>query len=259
MSGYLVAVGATAAAVLLRWLMDPWLGDNLPFVTLFGAVAAAVWFGGYRPAIVATALGFLGCDYLFIEPRGTVAIHRADSYIGLVLYLFTCCIIIGFGEAMRAAQRRVKEREELLRVTFDSIGDALITTDAEGRITYLNAVAESLTGWNMGEAIGQQLLTVFRIVNEQTRKMAESPVTTALRDGVIVGLANHTLLIGKDGTERPIDDSASPIKDADGQILGCVLIFRDITPEKVGTDAGGERGAPSSADRRCFRLRHHHA
>src|SRR5439155_3453134 len=87
--GYLVAVGATAAAVLLRWLLDPWMGNNLPLVTLYGAVAAAVCYGGYRPALVATALGFLACDYLFIEPRGTLALQQPHHYIGVVLYLFT--------------------------------------------------------------------------------------------------------------------------------------------------------------------------
>src|SRR3954464_13787801 len=128
--GYLVAAAATAGMVLLRWLLDRWLGDNLPFVTLFGAVAAAVWVGGYRPALVATALGYLACDYLFIEPRGTLAVRHPHAFIGLVLYLFTCSLIIGIGEAMRLAQRRTREGRELLRVTFSSMGDAVITTDS---------------------------------------------------------------------------------------------------------------------------------
>src|SRR5438874_8238064 len=97
--GYLLAGAATAAVVLLRWLLDPWMGNNLPLVTLYGAVAAAVWCGGYRPAVVAVVLGFLACNCLFMEPRYTLALRHSHHYIGLVLYLFTCSLIIGFGEA----------------------------------------------------------------------------------------------------------------------------------------------------------------
>jgi PAS domain S-box-containing protein len=96
------------------------------------------------------------------------------------------------------------ERERL-RVTLSSIGDAVITTDVDGRVTFLNAVAEGLTGWTNADAAGVPLDTIFRIVNEETRATVENPATKALREGLIVGLANHTLLISKDGTERPLN------------------------------------------------------
>ncbi len=229
---YALAVAALAGAVLLRWLLDPLMGDALPLVTLFGAVAAAVWVGGYRPAVGAAILGYLACDYLFIPPRGTLRLDQVGNLVGLVAYLFTCSLIIGFGEAMRGAQARASEQRELLRVTLHSIGDAVMTTDNEGRITYLNDVAESLTGWIRADALGQPLDAVFRIVNEETRRPVESPATTALRDGVVVGLANHTVLIRKDGSERPIDDSAAPIRNEGGDVSGCVLIFRDVTAQR---------------------------
>jgi K+-sensing histidine kinase KdpD len=108
-TAYLIAALATAAAVMLRLLLDPWMGNGYPFVTLFGAVAIAVWKGGYRPAIAATVLGVLACEYLFIEPRGSLAINHAADSIGFVLFLATCLTIIGFGEAMRVSQRRYEE------------------------------------------------------------------------------------------------------------------------------------------------------
>src|ERR1043166_1301404 len=117
------------------------------------------------------------------------------------------------------------EREQL-RVTLRSIGDGVITTDADGRITLLNPVAEALTGWNNAQAVGQPLQTVFHIVNESSRKVVDDPVAKVLASGAVVGLANHTVLIAKDGTERPIDDSAAPIRDQQGHLLGCVLVFR---------------------------------
>ncbi len=126
----------------------------------------------------------------------------------------------------------IAEQGERLRTTLASIGDAVITTDTEGRVTNLNAVAESLTGWKNDEAAGQLLEAVFRIVNEATRQPVEEPAIRALKEGVIVGLANHTVLLAKDGTERPIDDSAAPIRCTDGEIVGCVLVFRDVTDRR---------------------------
>src|SRR5437016_14673002 len=98
------AVVGTALAVLVRRLIDPWVGDYLPLATLYGAVAVAVWFGGYRPALLATVLGFLACGYLFIEPRGGIGLHNVRDLIGLLAYLLSCSIIIGFGEVMRATR-----------------------------------------------------------------------------------------------------------------------------------------------------------
>jgi PAS domain S-box-containing protein len=107
--------------------------------------------------------------------------------------------------------------------------DAVIGTDTEGRVTFLNPVAESLTGWTQDDASGKPLETVFKIVNQDTRKTVESPTVRALRDGVIVGLANHTLLIGKDGTERPIDDRAAPIRNERNEVAGVVLVLRSVS------------------------------
>ncbi len=132
----------------------------------------------------------------------------------------------GFGE------HPLHFQPEWCRVTLASIGDAVMTTDNQGQITFLNSVAESLTGWTQQAAEGALLETVFRIVNEDTRKTVESPTIRALRDGVVVGLANHTLLIAKDGTERPIDDSAAPIRNASGEVAGVVLVFRDVTERR---------------------------
>ena len=124
------------------------------------------------------------------------------------------------------------EQQEWLRVTLSSIGDAVITTDTAGCVTFLNPVAQLLTGWTHAEAAGIPLETVFRIINEETRQTVENPATKALREGLVVGLANHTLLIAKDGTERPIDDSAAPIRKVNGEIAGVVLVFRDISERR---------------------------
>ena len=208
------------------------MGPALPLVTLFGAVAAAVWVGGFGPAVLVSLLGYAACDYLFIEPRFSFHVNDPGNLIGLLPYLVTCSLIIAFGEAVRRAEQRANEQRELLRITLHSIGDAVITTDVEGRVTSMNAVAESLTGWTKSDGVGRPLDAVFRIVNEETRHPVENPARKALREGVAVGLANHTLLIRKDGGECPIDDSAAPIRDESGTVSGCVLIFRDVTAQR---------------------------
>ena len=141
---------------------------------------------------------------------------------------------IGFREA--AALETYRQRE-LLEVTLGSIGDGVIVTDAVGKITFLNKVGEQLCGWTHEEAGGRECAKVFNIINEDTRKLVESPVEKVIRSGVVVGLANHTLLIRKDGGEVPIDDSGAPIRDKDGSLRGVVLVFRDFSEHKKAEDA----------------------
>ncbi len=125
-----------------------------------------------------------------------------------------------------------KERDKAL-VTLHSIGDAVITTDADGRVEYLNPIAEELTGWSCVSAAGREIGEVFHIVNEITRKPADNPVSRCLAQGVIVGLANHTSLISRNGAEYIIEDSAAPIRDRNGRTLGAVLVFRDVTTSRL--------------------------
>ena len=122
--------------------------------------------------------------------------------------------------------------KDLLAVTLASIGDGVIVTETQGRVTFLNGEAERLTGWTSGEAEGHPLNEVFHIVNEHTRQPVEDPVEKVFRLGTVIGLANHTILIAKDGRETPIDDSGAPIRQGDGTIQGVVLVFRDATVEK---------------------------
>ncbi|HKQ23107.1 MAG TPA: CHASE3 domain-containing protein [Burkholderiales bacterium] len=181
------------------------------------------------------------------EERGLldVRVERAErSYrwaiaAGLVSGMLALVGIVAFiillqrhmRERAKAAAVQFEQRE-LLRITLASIGDAIITTDTSGRVNYLNSVAETLTGWTQKDAAGKSLETVFHIVNEQTGEKMENPASRALRAGVSVGLANHTVLIARDGARHPIDDSASPIRDERSTIVGCVLVFRDVTERR---------------------------
>jgi PAS domain S-box-containing protein len=167
-----------------------------------------------------------------------VAILSALMILPISLTLYTAFV--------RVTQTAVKS-ENTLRVTLNSIGDAVIATDAQGTVTYLNPVAEELTGWQTAEAGRRSLKEVFHIINEETRREAENPVARVIASGTIAGLANHTVLIAKDGKERAIDDSAAPIRDEKGHVVGVVLVFRDVTEQK---QAEREKQARAVAEER---------
>ncbi|MGJ0485447.1 MAG: PAS domain S-box protein [Methylomicrobium sp.] len=133
-------------------------------------------------------------------------------------------------EAVRANDN-LRDSEENLSVTLNSIGDAVLATDAAGRITRLNPRAEQLTGWPRKEAMGRPIAEIFHIINQDTRQPAAIPVIETLEKGVVQGLANHTVLIARDGSEYPIADSCAPILDRAGRIIGAVLVFRDVSEE----------------------------
>lgn len=357
MRGYLVALGATALAVLLRFLVPAWSEYGVPMQLLVLAVAAAAWHGGLWPGLLTTVLCFVAAVYFFLGPLGwsvenprdwlrlvpftavggmiswlfeamyrqqqqaedaqryaediidtmrgplvvldgdlrirsanrafyqtfQVTVENAKGWLfydldnsqwnilelrrlleealsrNKVIYDFeveyhsphigprimrlnarkfyqkggyTALLLLAIDDITEEewANRTVWESRELLRITLESIGDAVISTDTGGYITHLNAVAESLTGWKSDEAEGLPLAQVFHIINESSQQAVEKLALKALLwEGTIAGVANHTLLIAKDGTKRPLDYSAAPIQDDQGCAVGHVLVFRDIT------------------------------
>ncbi|MDO8705102.1 MAG: PAS domain S-box protein, partial [Sulfuricaulis sp.] len=138
---------------------------------------------------------------------------------------------------LQLANVTLQDSEEKLAVTLNSIGDAVIATDAKGRVTRLNPFAEKLTGWTQAEATGHPVGHIFHIINKETRQPAIIPVMETLAQGTIQGLANHTVLIAVDGSECDIADSCAPIRDRDGRIIGAVLVFRDVTQEYAAQQA----------------------
>jgi PAS domain S-box-containing protein len=167
-----------------------------------------------------------------------------STYLRTIAYAVTTLVNLVFmawayrriqGEIQRRAEARARlaREQQLTAVTLASIGDGVIVTDAAGIITFINRVAAELTGWRAEESIGQPCATVFKIVSETSRQPMANPVEKVLKTGMIQGLANHTLLIRKDGRELPIDDSGAPIAGSDGVIHGVVLVFRDFTERKL--------------------------
>jgi len=236
---YVGSLGFVGLALLVRWMLDPVLGGELPLALMFGAVALAAWYGGIGPGIVAAAVGYMAADYLFFPPRGHIGVEDATEAIGLAFYVASSALIIGFGESMRRGRRQAERalaeldrQRELFRVSLTSIGDGVIATDSEGAVTFVNPVAQSLIGRSEAEACGRPLEEVFRILDERSREPVDNPALRALREGRPVGLANHTILVDAKGLEVAIDDSAAPIRDERGAVFGAILVFRDVSERR---------------------------
>jgi PAS domain S-box-containing protein len=243
-------LAAVALAGVARWLLGPVLGPTLPFFTFYFATVAAAWYGGFGPGVVSLALGIAAGSY-FCDPDHPFALRGTYDQLDAFRFGVVGVAVSAMAEQLIRTRRRSERRRKFLKTTLACIGDAVITTDTEGRVTGMNGMAEALTGWTADEAAGRPLTTVFDIVNEHTRQPVDNPAVRALKDGVVVGLANHTVLIARDKTERPIDDSAAPIRGDGGRLYGCVLVFRDITERhRMENELRQVAAALSAADRR---------
>src|SRR6185436_15316039 len=190
------------------------------------AMIASAWYLGQGPGLLFAVVFEAMLDYFSTAPvtmRSSVVIfNRLVLFVSLVL----------FASSRRASEKRLREQREWLQVTLASIGDAVIATDVQGKVIFINPVAESLTGWSVSDATNRLLNEIFRIINEDTRESIESPFGTVIREGIVVGLANHSLLIAKDGREIPIEDSGAPIRDQNGTILGVIVVFHDVSERR---------------------------
>jgi PAS domain S-box-containing protein len=199
-------------------------------IPVVGALVIAGWYGGLGPGILLSILFEAVTIYFAKIPADTTV----PNYIFLrfsVLALYVLLILLVSGR--RKAENHLREQREMLQVTLSSIGDAVIATDLDGRVTFINPTAETLTGWSLAEATGTPLHEVFNIVNEHTRETVESPFEAIKRHGLTVGLANHTIIIGKDGRETPIDDSGAPIRNPSGNVVGAVIVFHDVSERRA--------------------------
>ncbi|WP_397570041.1 PAS domain S-box protein [Schlesneria sp. T3-172] len=255
---YGFAIAAVATATLVRLLLDAALGNDYPFITFFGAVAAVAWGGQTRPALLCIFASGTAASYLFIPPRYSFLPSDIGTIVGLALFGVIGAVMVAMGHALRLERRRTAklidqariqadefrrtamreaEQRERLGTTLNSIGDAVIITDKMGNVISLNPVAESLTGWTSSEAMGLPLTDVFHVVHERSRQPIENPALKAINADIVVGLTNDIVLISRDGAERPIDDSAAPIRHGDKEIVGCILVFRDISDQKAQQQA----------------------
>jgi PAS domain S-box-containing protein len=182
-----------------------------------------------NPTTASIPVMHMSATHVDSENRATGLERGADGYLTWPIEPRELVANIEALLRARRAEREAREKEELLRVTLSSIRDGVIATDSSGRINFLNAMAQTLTGWGSEDAVGRPLSDVFHIISEESRQLVENPADETLEANHRIGLANHTVLISRDGTERIIEDSAAPIRDAEGNTVGAVMVFRDVT------------------------------
>ena len=230
-----VCMAVGALSLLVFGGMAPNLIDS-PYILFPALIWAAVRLG---PQGAITTMGLVSAIAVWGTIRGFgpfagQSLH--ESLLALQAFLsivaVTTLVLAAVVAERQKADAVAQEQRERLAVTLFSIGDAVIATDTQGQVMFMNPVAAAVTGWPEAEALGKDITEVFHIINEYTRQVVENPIAKVLREGTVVGLANHTLLIARDGVERPIDDSGAPIRGPRGSLLGVVLVFRDVTERR---------------------------
>ena len=245
--------GVVLLVLVQRTIPEPF-GSIATSLVFFGSAVLCGTLGGWKSGVTYTLLGIAAAMFLFVPSyHARIRIDQFDL-VKLGTYALLGCGFSVFCELLRRARKRIEDRQRRLEeevrerqkaqaaeqaradelmVTLQSIGDGVITTDGAGRVKFMNPVAEGLVGLRTEETQGRQLADIFQIVSAETGEPVENPVFRAIETGTIVGLANHAILISKTGERRPIDDSAAPIRDATGKIIGSVLVFRDISDRKL--------------------------
>lgn len=224
---------AAVLAAVIALALQSYVNRYLPspyFFLFFPAAILVSWNFGFKPALLTIVLCILGADFFFFRPDFAFGFSTLSEVLSLgfvaAVSAFSAWVTSALDLKQKAATLAQNELETILR----SIGDGVIVIDRNARVAFLNPVAERLTGWSLNDARGQWVGKVFNIINQKTRKPVENPIGQVLAKGEVVALANHTLLVSRNGVERPIEDSAAPIiMSANDGAVGGVLVFRDVS------------------------------
>lgn len=248
LDGSIFALAATAAALLITLLLRPLLAPNL-FLLFLAAVWVSAWFYGRTAGLAATAASAFAVMYFFLRPELGGAAPAWGSLVRLAIFIVMAALITWITASWRNSRR-------LLSSTLSSIGDAVLATDCEGCITFLNPAAETLLGWPLSEARGRRAAEVLKLADEKSHEPVEDPIGRALGERAAVAVHEHAVLTSRNGAAVPIEHGASPVRDGAGRVTGAILVFRDVSKrrqleeqaahaqkmEAVGRLAGGVAG-----------------
>jgi PAS domain S-box-containing protein len=222
--GGVFALALTAVALLLSLLLRPYLEPN-PLALFVVAVWVSAWYYSRTGGAVATAASSAVILYFFLRNQPLDAGPQWNSAVRLTAFVATCGFITWLTASWRDSRR-------LLASMLSSIADAVMVTDRDGRITFVNAVAETLTGWPAAEARGRPVKEVLRLVDQKTHETIDNPLARALREKSLVAVDENTLLVSRSGSEVPIEHNAAPVRDNAGEVRGGILVFRDISKRR---------------------------
>ncbi len=215
------AMAVSAAALLLTVILRPFFEPNI-FVLFVLAAWVSAWHYGRTGGLVSTAASAVAILYFFLRPDPMVTAPAWNILIRLTAFVVMGSLVTWMTAAWREARR-------LFAATLSSIGDGVVVSDADGRVSFLNPVAESLTGWPRADAMGKPAAEVLKLQQEKSREPIENPLVRALRDRVTIAMQEPALLISRSGGEAPVEHTASPVRDDSGEVQGAVLVLRDIS------------------------------
>ena len=260
LTAYAVAIASSLGACGLRIAMHPILQEEIPYETFYVAVLGSSLYGGVGPGVLAAALGGVAAAYFFVPPAG-FSIIGLDRQFAFAIYLVVSAALVRLSDMQRQARVRAEEalqsarekgirleqeiterrhaqaaeslQKQWLEVTLSSIGDGVIATDIDCQVTFINPVAAGITDWPDKSAVGMSIQEVLDIRDETADVTAENPCLRAIREKQVIGLANGAVLLTRHGRRLPIADSAAPIIDSNGAIVGSVLVFRDVSEKRA--------------------------
>ena len=238
---YLCAVAFVLAAWLIRHAAQPLIGGAAPYLLFGPAALAGAWYGGFGPGVLATLLAAIAGVQVQFPSLEPALLTRPEGTLPMAALIIVGLVASLVAERAHRSRARLDAERQALEMTLLSIGDGIIVTDEDAQITFLNPVAERLTGWSADEARGRTLETIFDVVDEKTRARTESPVRQVLHETPQTNPAAPKMLLARDGTEYPIDDSGAPMRDRRGRLSGAVLVFRDVTARRAVERALSER------------------
>jgi PAS domain S-box-containing protein len=232
------ACGIAAVAVITLACFLLHLHEAVPTCLYLLAIVLLSLLGNFYVSAVVSFVA-VGClDYFFVPPIFSFTVTDPADIVAIIAFLGVSGAVTQLVSRVRLLmEEKLRQSDRRYAITLSSIGDAVIAGDDRARVTFMNPVAEKLTRWTSADAIGKPITEVFHIINEETRQVVEDPAAKVLRLGTVVGLANHTSLIARDGRELPIDDCGSPIVGPDGKVTGVVLVFRDMTQRRKADEA----------------------
>jgi PAS domain S-box-containing protein len=233
-------LAATAAATIARFAMASVAGPGVPFITYFVAALILAWYCGFFSATLCVVLGsIVGSRYFLVHDHPGTILATSNDWTAVIGYAIVALLVSLLLHLLRTAFERNKAAENAERqqrrwfeATLASIGDAVITTGLDGRVVHANSVAQAMLGWTESDMSGRPLDDFFHVIDEVSGEKLESPVPAVMKTGKVVGLPERSALKGRDGRTIPIDDTAAPIRNAEGRITGTVLVFRDVTARR---------------------------
>jgi len=241
---YLLALCVTVATVGVEVTLGGWMRGQPPASLLIIPVVVSAYLGGLGPGLLATAVAGFAVFYVLIPPSFTFIVQNPADHIRYIAVTLSGVLVTALSEALRRSQRRAEADNLLRTVTLASISDGVITTDADGRVTFLNAEAESLTGWQNEVAKGQALNKVFHIADREKDRGSDGSGSRISWSGTVVGSVTRAVLLDRFGKRIPIENTRAPIRSSTGSILGMVLVFRDCS---LVEQAEAERQAAEEA------------